>query len=172
MPKYLPLWQSAVSGNPDWKAIFKGYRSAVDWPTATYYRELHAAYPEAKFVLTTRSPESWADSFGETINALINRKAEAPAPMREWLEMAERSIEQAGFTIGSSSKQLGRDFEKHTESVKETIPEAQLLIFDVREGWEPLCNFLDLEIPASAFPRSNNREEFWEKVKPSTEDGK
>ncbi len=165
MPKHLPLWQNAVSGNPDWNAIFEGYHSAVDWPTATYYRELHAACPDAKFVLTTRSPESWAASFGDTINALIAGKAEAPPPMLEWLEMAERVIEQAGFTIGSSPAQLAQDFAKHNASVKTAIPEDQLLVFDVTEGWEPLCDFLQVDAPKTPFPRSNNREEFWEKVK-------
>src|SRR5438552_1133407 len=65
MPVQLPLWQAAVKGKADWAAIYKGYASAVDWPTAGFVRELHKAYPEAKFILTVRSPESWAASFSE-----------------------------------------------------------------------------------------------------------
>ena len=71
MPAQLPLWQSALAENADWAAIYDGYGSAVDWPTAGFSGELSKAYPEAKFVLTVRSPESWAESFSETIYALL-----------------------------------------------------------------------------------------------------
>jgi len=71
MPAQVPHWAAAVSGHPDWEAIYKGYESAVDWPTAGFFRELHSAYPSAKFVLTLRNPESWAESFSETIYKLV-----------------------------------------------------------------------------------------------------
>ena len=41
-----------------------------------------------------------------------------------------------------------------------TIPSERLLVFDVRDGWEPLCNFLQHDVPAAAFPRVNSRDEF------------
>jgi hypothetical protein len=40
-----------------------------------------------------------------------------------------------------------------------------LLVFDVAEGWEPLCRFLGVDLPAEPFPRLNNTEQFWELVK-------
>lgn len=165
MPKFLPLWQAAQAGNPDWNAIFEGYNSTVDWPTATYYRGLHAAYPESKFVLTVRSPESWAASFGETINALIAHKDEAPTHMREWLDMCEDIIATAGFRANMNPEQLAEKFVAHNEAVKAAIPAEKLLVFDVRDGWAPLCDFVGLDAPDTPFPRSNGREEFWEKVK-------
>lgn len=168
MPKFLPQWQAAEAGNPNWNAIFEGYNSTVDWPTATYYSEMHATYPDAKFVLTVRSPESWAASFSETINALIARKNAAPPHMLEWLEMCENIIAKAGFTAGMKPEQLTKNFVAHNEAVKATIPAEKLLVFDVREGWAPLCAFLGLEAPSTPFPRSNSREEFWEKVKGTT----
>ena len=63
MTTQVPLWAAAAKGQPDWDAIYKGYASAADWPTARFFRELHAKYRSAKFVLTYRSPESWAESF-------------------------------------------------------------------------------------------------------------
>ena len=41
-------------------------------------------------------------------------------------------------------------------SVKESVPEEKLLIFSVKEGWEPLCNFLELPIPNEPFPNTND----------------
>jgi hypothetical protein len=70
-PVNVPLWAAAVIGHADWEAIFRGYQSAVDWPTAAFVQELSAAYPSAKTILTVRSPKSWAESFSETIYKAI-----------------------------------------------------------------------------------------------------
>ena len=78
MPAQVPLWSAA---------IYAGFGSAVDWPTAAFFRELAEAYPAAKFVLTHRSPESWADSFGATIYKLLAERHNAPPEMHAWLEM-------------------------------------------------------------------------------------
>ena len=40
--------------------------------------------------------------------------------------------------------------------VKETVPEKKLLIFDVKEGWRPLCQFLDVSVPKVPFPWEND----------------
>ncbi|MGR6924408.1 sulfotransferase [[Actinomadura] parvosata] len=47
-------------------------------------------------------------------------------------------------------------FRHHVPSVKESVSPERLLIFDVREGWAPLCRFLDTEIPDEPFPRLND----------------
>jgi hypothetical protein len=39
-------------------------------------------YPQAKIVLSVRSPESWADSFSETINKLMAGADRAPPHMQ------------------------------------------------------------------------------------------
>lgn len=168
LPIRLPHWQAALAGSADWHTLFQGYASAVDWPTAGFYRELYATYPDVKFVLTTRSPESWAASFSSTINTLIDGKENAPPPMWEWIDMAKAVIERTGFKIGSGPEQFAEDFQKHNAAVKAVIPESQLLVFEVAQGWEPLCDFLGVKVPETPFPRSNNREEFWELVKSAT----
>ena len=43
--------------------------------------------------------------------------------------------------------------------VRREIPKSQLLVFDVREGWEPLCSFLDVPVPEEPFPRGNDTQE-------------
>jgi phage-related protein len=47
-----------LNNQPDFEAIYEGMQSAVDWPTAGFYKELYAAYPDAKFILTHRNKES------------------------------------------------------------------------------------------------------------------
>lgn len=164
MPEQVPLWSEAVAGRPDWGAIYEGYESAVDWPTAGFARELFAAYPSARYVLTHRSPESWADSFSATIYKLLAGRDEAPPETRPWLEMAEGVISKTGFPDGLDRDGLIRGFEAHIERVRSVIPAEQLLVFQVKEGWEPLCEFLDKPVPEESFPRTNDRAEFWDRV--------
>src|SRR5436190_15849029 len=55
MPVQVPHWAAALAGRADWGAIYAGFGSAVDWPTAAFFRELVKAYPSAKFILTHRN---------------------------------------------------------------------------------------------------------------------
>ena len=51
-------------------------------------------------------------------------------------------------------------FSAHNEAVMNTLPKERLLVFDVTEGWQPLCRFLSAVVPNAPFPRSNSGEEF------------
>ena len=164
MPTQLPLWQAAVAGDPDWQAIYDGYPAAVDWPTAGFHRELHAANPAARFILTHRSPESWVKSFSATIYKLISAPDEAPEPMRPWIAMSTAVIAKTGFPPGLDHDGLRAAFEAHVAAVKATIPASQLLVYEVKDGWEPLCAFLGAPVPEIPFPRTNDRSEFWDRV--------
>jgi len=164
MPAQVPLWSAAASGQPDWSRIFFGYKSTVDWPTACFFRDLVKEYPEARFVLTVRDPERWADSFSATIYKLIGGLDQAPQEMRAWLKMASDVIAQTGFPLGLDRDELVQAFISHNEAVKEVIPASRLLEFEVKDGWQPLCDFLEAPVPAANFPRTNHREEFWDRV--------
>jgi len=163
MATQAPLWADALRGKPDWQMIFQGYQSAVDWPTAAFYKELYALCPTAKFILTHRSPESWAESFSETIYQVISEKASIPEKRRVWHEMVVGVVAKSGFPAGLDKASLIDAFVAHNEAVKATIPPERLLVFDVREGWDPLCAFLGVPVPDNAFPRTNDRVEFWER---------
>ena len=70
-PSHGREWLAAWEGRPvDWDTLFEGYQATVDWPGATFYKELMAHYPEAKVLLSVREPERWYDSSLETIYAL------------------------------------------------------------------------------------------------------
>ena len=164
MDPHVALWNAALDGKPDWKAIYAGHPSAVDWPTGCFFRELYEAYPNARFVHTTRSAESWADSFGSTIYKLIAGRHEAPPEMRDWLDMANRVVVATGFEDDLDRDGLMRGFRAHDEAVRDAIPAEQLLVFEVKEGWAPLCAFLGKPVPTDPFPRTNDRSEFWDLV--------
>ena len=163
-PVQVPLWAAAVNGRPDWAAIYEGYQSAVDWPTAGFFRELSTAYPSPKFVLTVRSPKSWAESFSETIYKLLAGRDQAPQEMHAWLDMAAGVINKTGFPPGLDVEDLKKAFMAHNDAVKAVIPEHKLLTFQVKEGWAPLCAFMGVPEPDGHFPRTNARREFWDRV--------
>ena len=165
----VPLWQAAVTGHPDWSAIYKGYVSTVDWPTAGFIPELYKAFPDAKFILTVRSPESWVASFSETIHMALAGKDQAPPHIQERLAMVIAVIDKTGFPAGLTKEQLEKAFNAHNAAVKALIPADQLLVYEVKEGWEPLCRFLGKPVPQEAFPRTNDRAAFWELLKRNSE---
>ena len=48
-------------------------------------------------------------------------------------------------------------YEDHNRRVKEIIPSDRLLEYDVKQGWEPLCKFLQVEeCPEIPFPKTNS----------------
>lgn len=164
MPVQVPLWAAAVNDQAEWGRIYEGYTSAVDWPTACFFRELAKKYPEAKFVLTERDAERWADSFGATIYKLLAGRDQAPDEMKAWLDMANGVIAKTGFPPGLQHAELMQAFNAHNEAVKALIPAERLLVFQVKDGWGPLCDFLGVPAPETDFPRTNDREEFWDRV--------
>lgn len=162
--KQVPLWADALKGKPDWRALYRGYESAVDWPTAGFHRELVSAFPSAKFILTTRSPDSWVSSFSETIYKILATTDQAPPHMRAWLEMCVAVISRTGFPPGLDETALKKAFAAHDNAVRTAIPADRLLIYQVKEGWGPLCAFLGVPVPDVPFPRTNDRAEFWDIV--------
>ena len=165
MPEQVPLWEDALAGKPYWDSIYDGYQSAVDWPTARFYRELHAAYPDAKFVLGYRSPESWAESFSHTIYLALSDISKAPPEQRDWMRMSTELLNQNGIPQGLDVAGLENAFSAHVDAVKESIPCDQLLVFEAADGWEPLCRFLGVPVPEGPYPRTNDRVEFWGHLK-------
>ncbi len=160
----VPLWNDVLSGRPDWQAVYRGFASAVDWPTACFFRELSAAVPSARFVLTTRDPEKWADSFAATIYKLIGDRDQAPPDKKAWLDMAAGVIARTGFPAGLNQAELASAYVAHNEAVKAAVPASRLLVYQVKDGWGPLCQFLGVPEPAEPFPRTNHRAEFWDRV--------
>ena len=160
--RQIPLWSAAASGKADFAAAYEGFVSAVDWPTAAFWQELAEVYPEAKFILTTRGAENWCDSYSSTIHALLSKPEQALPESKPWFDMALSVIEKSGFHAGMSRADLIETFEARNAAVRSGLPADRLLVYEVKAGWDPLCGFLGKEPPATPFPRSNNREEFWD----------
>ena len=161
--RLVPLWNAAIDGAPNWPALFEGNRSAVDWPTAGYWRELAAFYSDAKIVMTTRSAESWFNSISETILKVIDDPDALPEAARPVTRMARRVVTQSMGEDWSREALMAR-FRAHEAAVQEHLSADRLLVFSPTDGWGPLCEFLGKPVPDAPFPRSNARDEFFANV--------
>ncbi len=163
-PKQVALWMSATQGTVDMKKAYANFHSAVDWPTAAFCSELAAAFPEAKFILTVRDPEKWYASFSQTIVPLIQPTEKTPSDLLPFLKMVMAVVRKTGFVIPSNKEEILAAYHRHVNTVKTTIPVDRLLVFDVKQGWEPLCQFLGVPVPSNEFPKTNNFKDFWDSV--------
>jgi Sulfotransferase domain len=165
----LPLWEAVVEGRPDWQRIFKGAQSTVDWPAARYYRELMDEYPEAKVLLSVRSADGWVKSMQETVwgiyfgDSVMHHVCDARAVIdplwRRYLDLMRAMTwnEPSGaLASGATLAGLAHAMERWNESVKRTVPAARLLVWDPNDGWEPLCKFLESDVPAEPLPHLND----------------
>lgn len=161
-PSHIDAWHHfARSGVADWRHLFASFGSGVDYPVACVWEELAAEFPEAKVVLTVRDPQQWWTSTASTIYGF---RTAVPAWMKRAVPVAGRFVEMVDQLVWDGlfdGRFLERDhavgvFERHLEYVQETCPRKRLLVFDVREGWEPLCEFLDVPVPSHPFPRLND----------------
>jgi hypothetical protein len=149
------LWRALVKGAPpDWDRLFAGFGSCVDWPSAHYWRELIAFYPDAKVVLTYRTAESWWTSFEQTILRGIAASVEP-----ESLGLALVRDQVFAGRPGDRASAIAI-YEENVRAVKATVPPERLLVHNLGDGWEPLCAHLGVSVPAQPYPSRNSAADF------------
>lgn len=161
----------------DYEAMLQGYTSIVDFPGSLYYKELMQKYPDAKVILTVRNPEDWYRSCRDTIYNLpgglkrimmkfIGFFKPDVAHVANVFDYVDLSIWNGLFKGKFEDKEFAiKIFNEWTEEVKRSVPPEKLLIFQAKEGWKPLCDFLGKPIPETSYPNTNNTAEFLERKK-------
>jgi len=155
-PEYIHYWINAAEGSADWDKIYSGYSATVDNPGCNYWKELAAHYPEAKVILTTRDTNTWFESTNETIHSVEFARFMKNSPFGEMIQKTmwdrmENRMQDRDFMM--------KFFDKRSAEIIDSIPPKRLLVYQVSDGWEPLCEFLDLPAPDTDFPRINSRNE-------------
>jgi hypothetical protein len=112
-------------------------------------------YPDAKIILTTRSTQSWYTSMSNTIVASLS----VPVWILGYVGIKSHAVSifalvQYWFDnqfYGNFYRFGKRAFEDHNERIKLEVEargeKERLLVFEVKEGWGPLCMFLGKEAP-------------------------
>ncbi len=179
-PEKLDLWlKLKETGTTDWNALYSGYQATVDFPAYPWYKEHMQKYPDAKVILTIRPFEKWYSSVTSTIwqagPQTLPQKLGMLAKMafNSKLRGTIKAVKFAKSTIFGVHMQgrfedkdfAHQMFDKHIADVKAFVPAEKLLVYDVSEGWEPLCTFLDVPQPTEEFPHLNKKENFKEMLK-------
>ena len=155
-PECTSDWINAAEGNPDWEKIFSDYSATVDNPGCNFWKELADYYPEAKIILTVRDANKWFDSINETIHSVEFASFIKNSPFGE---MVQKTIWDVMENRMQDRDHMVDFFTERTSEIVNSISPDRLLVYQVSEGWEPLCNFLNVPIPDMDFPRINSRDE-------------
>jgi hypothetical protein len=182
-PRELAFWQEAINTTllapkdrpssqrnlapyerPEFDKLLGEYDVVMDLPGCVFAKELIAAYPDAKVILTTRDYASWEKSMQESIWCLCTWWLFALARYFNVTKMAPlMRLMHSVFRVHNGSHYGGPEakaaFEKHYDTVRSSVPKERLLEIDPEAiGWEPLCGFLDVQVPAEAYPMTNEEQ--------------
>ena len=158
------------------EALFGGYKAMVDYPGCMFYEDFLKMNPDAKVILTVRdSPEAWVKSVNATIFQVHGasnwfswtfrkfvRKLASPAHIPGVMEIMTRIH---GVNPIDPRTDLDEMYADWINRVKETVSAKKLLVFNVKQGWKPLCDFLGVPVPDTPFPRVNSTKEFQANMK-------
>ena len=160
------LWHNSIfkhKGKFDWEKIYFGYGACLDFPSCNYYQELMDAYPDAKVILTIRDDESWIKSWNVLNNQILKSftfKFLAKIPNTSFYLQKQIHNEmilgpRGAFQGAKTDDERKRKFNEWNQSVIDYVPSERLLVYQVKEGWGPICRLLNVPIPKIPFPYLN-----------------
>jgi hypothetical protein len=156
------VWHAkAQGGDIDWDQVLGGYDIAIDWPSSSYYKELLDLNPDARVILTVRDPDAWYKSLTSVLYTYYKlipwwrRRISPHIKLR--VETMEKLIWDGVFNGRVEDADYAkRLFVEHNEEVKRSVPADRLLVFEPKQGWEPLCEFFGKPVPENLpFPHVN-----------------
>jgi hypothetical protein len=159
---------------PDFKAMFDDVDAVTDTPASFVYEEIAECFPEAKVVLTIRDEDAWLKSvrehmsfFSPWLKILIYLSNYKLARLLPLIRVA-----MFGTNNPNASFLHLKRYRSHNDRVRQVIPAERLLVFDVKQGWKPLCDFLGHEVPDEPFPRKNVKLDSvkrgtWQQIRPA-----
>ena len=166
-PAQVEKWAEVARCEPvAWDAVFDGYQSQVDFPGGRVWQQTIHAFPDAKVLHTERPEEDWWASFSKTVLKVWANHQRLTQNMPQHIQ--DIFVKLTPFYIddtfgGLPDKEMALTaYRRNNRLVRELVPADRLLVFTPSDGWEPLCDFLNIPVPATPFPRSNGRNEFWD----------
>ncbi|KAF4261646.1 hypothetical protein CNMCM8812_004840 [Aspergillus fumigatus] len=154
------------------KSCLTGFAAVTDTPACHLLPELLELYPDAKVVCTVRDPLAWEKSMKQAHGLTRTWFLKAllfPLPgmrhfvdftwllRRQWSRLYADGRHLNSVNEVAATLPQRETYSRHLAWLKENVPPHQLIFFDVREGWEPLCRALGKDIPKDVpFPHEND----------------
>ncbi|KAK8051551.1 hypothetical protein PG993_002936 [Apiospora rasikravindrae] len=169
----LPSYNGKPFGRSDWDKVF-GQCEAVTDMGSFFALPLIEAYPDAKIVLVERDVDSWYESMEEAVfsttwgwraNLIIDVFGRL---MNLTGGLTIRKI-MLGYYEARNVTEMRANakmrYHRHYAEIRAAVPEEQLLNYDLKQGWGPLCEFLGKPVPDMPFPQANKRKEHVARVR-------
>jgi hypothetical protein len=166
----LEYWVKIANDEPvDWAEVFDGWEATVDWPAATKWREIVAAFPGVSVLLNVRDFDGFYKSCANTILAVkeaaaageLEQDANREPPAPELWGVIETLIWQGDFQGRFQDKEWAREmYWERVETIKREVPADRLVYWELGDGWEPLADALGVEAPDRPFPHLHDTNEF------------
>ncbi|XP_032236771.2 uncharacterized protein LOC116617837 [Nematostella vectensis] len=145
---------------PNFKRMFADVDAVIDAPANGFVEEILQEFPDVKVILTVRDPEAQAKSYSDLLRGFAAswfvRLSVISPTGRRFTPLIGTAL---GSTLGSGDPRntylFRQRFRWHNERVKALVPAKQLLVYEVKQGWGPLCEFLGKDVPVEPFPREN-----------------
>ena len=143
---------------PDVKRVYQNADVCIDIPGNFFYEEILEAFPGCKVILSIRDEDSWLES--------LVRQLDSSNGLRSTITSRKMDYVYDSFlnaAIGSCNTKstyiLRKRYHIHNHRVKSIVPPDKLLVYNVKQGWKPLCDFLECDVPTVAFPHENIKSE-------------
>lgn len=165
-------------GKQQWDALLGHCQAITDTPCVIFHRELLAAYPDAKVILTQRDdadvwflsqmstvvpyaaqilPQTWYQRLKAAWFSPLDANLVALTELLMYESPTYSALWRDYHDTTTAAKQV---YEDYNAEIKRLVPKEKLLVFNVKEGWGPLCEFLGQEVPEGPFPRRNDTMQF------------
>ena len=157
-PDEVPAWMDAIEGRPvDWNQVLGRYTAMVDWPGASFWREILAANPDALVLLSVRDPDAWYKSATDTIFTGLERSDSELGP---WMASVRKLLGDRFCNDFGNRDAMIAAFLRHNDEVRAEVPAGQLLEWTPADGWAPICDRLGVAVPEEPFPKVNTTDDF------------
>ena len=162
----------------DVKRVYQHADAVVDAPGNFFWEEILEAYPDSKVILSEREEDSWLKSLVnqlQVFEAVISRRFLAvlsPTSRKQIFILYSHLTAILGSADPKSASVLRTRYRMHNHRVKSLVPPEKLLVYNVKQGWKPLCDFLGCEVPTVAFPHENVKGEIAEVPLSETRSGR
>ena len=175
---FLDHWVNVfeIGIKPEVKRVYQNADAVVGHPAIFFYEEILEAFPDCKVILSVRDEDSWVKSAVNQIELLYARRHKLfilSSTARKAHYILDCCIDASFGSCNPKSTYVFRKlYRVHNHRVKCVVPADKLLIYNVKQGWKPLCDFLGCEVPTISFPHENIKGELAYKALELTKSGR
>jgi len=154
LPEEYRLWMEYL------RLAMRGYKATVDSPGCDVYQDLVKLYPNAKVILSVRdTDEAWWNSFTSAMGGMTTKRYQLlvyPVPFVREISVLCRVLLNRWVRLTGNDSLGPAVHSAHNKDVLSNVPPEKLLVFNMKMGWNPLCEFLDKPVPDQPFPNTND----------------